>query len=134
MFFSDEKITKMHDSLAIKLFNLRVLLLSESKNSTSFYSFLFLWTIMHCALTFQNIWLQEKIDLLQISLKYLSYFPNKMFFNGNMFHSQLLIDSKGTLIRLPDEFTYKLTNLGSFPLLQPADIPFGICFSCSRCC
>lgn len=89
---------------------------------------------MHCALTFQNIWLQEKIDLLQISLKYLSYFPNKMFFNGNMFHSQLLIDSKGTLIRLPDEFTYKLTNLGSFPLLQPADIPFGICFSCSRCC
>ena len=33
--------------IAIKLFNLRVLILSESKNSTSFYSFLFPWTIMH---------------------------------------------------------------------------------------
>lgn len=39
--FSDEKITKMHDSLAIKLFNLRVLLTSESNNSTNFYCFLF---------------------------------------------------------------------------------------------
>ena len=54
--FSDEKITKMLDSLAIKLFNLRVLLLSESKNSTSFYSFLFPWTFMHCPLNFQYIY------------------------------------------------------------------------------
>lgn len=34
--FSNEKITKMHDSLALKLFNPRVLLSTESYNATSF--------------------------------------------------------------------------------------------------
>ena len=92
--FSDEKITKMHDSLALKLFNPRVILLSESYNATSFYSFLFPWTTMLISLNFENISLQDRIDLLEISLKFLSYFPNKNFYYGNMFHSQLLTVNK----------------------------------------
>lgn len=55
---------------------------------------------MHIALNYQNISLQERINLFKISLKYLSYFPNNLLLNGNMFHSQLLTDTRGTLISL----------------------------------
>ena len=119
----------MHDSLAIKLFNLRVLLLSENKNSTNFYSFLFPFTMMHCALNYQNISLQERIDLLQISLKYLSYFPNKMFLNGNMFHSQLLIDTRGTLICL---LNFIFNHYGKFSINRLSSNPLEHSFGTLR--
>lgn len=97
---SDEKITKMHDSLVLKLFNLRVLLNSENFNDYGFYSYLLPWSLMLVGLNYPNVSLQDRIDLYSIGLKYLSYYPNKQFYNGEMFLPDLLTDSKGTLISL----------------------------------
>lgn len=102
--FSDEKITKMHDSLALKLFNPRVLLLSESYNASSFYSFLFPWTTMLISLNFENITFQDRIDLLGKYDKNFNEISNKNIYFGNMFHSQLLTDTRGTLISLLNFF------------------------------
>ena len=65
-----------------------------------FNSFLFPWATMLNPLNFDSISIQDRIDLLEISLKCLSYFPNKNFYSRNMFHSQLLTDTRGTLISL----------------------------------
>ena len=118
--FSDEKITKMHDSLPIKLFDLRILLKCLENNDNTFFSFLFPYSLILISINYPNVDLQSRLYFLNIALKYLYYFPNSNF-NGKMYHNELLIDSKGTLISLlkfiySNEEKISLNRISSNPL------------------
>ena len=111
---SDERITKMHDSLPLRLFDFSVLLKLVNNNQNQIFSYFFPWTLFMISINADQISFNFRSKLLKLSLAYFKKFPR--YFNTN-----LLTDVKGTIISLLKLFqleneTFSINRLSSNPL------------------
>ena len=65
---SNEKITKMHDSLPIRLFDLKVLLKSVIEGHNLIFSYIFPWSLFMTLINSKNISMEKRYKYLLIEL------------------------------------------------------------------
>ena len=67
---SDEKITKMHDSLPIKLFDINVLIKSIEYEHNRIFQYLFPWSLLMISINNDQISVKERFKFLKLALMY----------------------------------------------------------------
>ena len=72
---SDEKITKMHDSLPIKLFDINVLIKSIEYEHNRIFQYLFPWSLLMISINNDQISVKERFKFLKLALMYFKNFP-----------------------------------------------------------
>lgn len=111
---SNERITKMHDSLPLKLFDTGILLKSVELQHNHIFKFIFPWSLFMFSLNNDHIPFKNRYKYLMLCKAYFNRFP--MFYDKN-----LLIDIKGTIISLLKIFKmekekFSLSRLSTNPL------------------
>ena len=111
---SDEKITKMHDSLPLRLFDLKILIKTIDLHHNQIFKYIFPWVLMVVSVNNDHISFKDRCKYLKLCKIYLDRFPQ--FFDKN-----LLIDTKGTIISLikflnREKGAFSLNRLSSNPL------------------
>ena len=72
--FDNSKVTKMQDSLPLKLFNLESFLVLEEKRNFIASAYFLPFTLLTTAITAKNIDINARVDLLEITAHYLQIF------------------------------------------------------------
>ena len=111
---SDEKITKMHDSLPIRLFDIKVLIKAIDKGHNRIFQYLLPWSLFMISINNDHISVKSRCKYLKLASLYLSHF-------SYLYDNNLITYTKGTIISLlkifkSEQGLISLNRLSSNPL------------------
>ena len=87
---SNERITKMHDSLPLKLFDIQNLFKSIELHHNHVFKFIFPWTLFMISINSDRLAFKNRCKYLKISQEYFERF-------SFLYDKNLLIDTKGRI-------------------------------------
>ena len=117
---SNEKITKMHDSLPLKLFNIQNLLKSIELQQNYVFKFIFPWSLFMILINSDRLLFKNRCKYLKICKAYFERF-------SLLYDRNLLIDTKGTIASLLKIFKNEKGEISLNRLsTNPLEHSFGI--------
>ena len=117
---SNERITKMHDSLPLKLFDIQNLFKSIELHHNHVFKFIFPWALFMISINSDRLAFKNRCKYLKISQEYFERF-------SFLYDKNLLIDTKGTITSLLKIFKNEKGKISLNRLsTNPLEHSFGI--------